>query len=170
MSREVGGSAFDLIVGLITVLASFTVVPLNVFIILAIRQRRELQKQSNIILSSIAVTDLLVGLIVMPVYASIDFFTVSHVSFRHTCTLFAVNTFFQPLLFTAALHHLALIAWERYEAVQKSMDHKVIVTNGRLKKIVIGTWLSALFPAVVSFITKVVIVDRRIFKTFLTAG
>ena len=63
---------------------------------------------------------------------------------------------------------MALIAWERYGAVQKSMDYKVIVTNGRLKKIVIGTWLSALFPAVVSFITKVVIVDRRIFKTFLT--
>ena len=79
VSREVGGSAFDfIIIGLITVMASFTVVPLNVFIILAIRQRRELQKQSNIILSSIAVTDLLVGLIVMPVYASIDFFTVSH--------------------------------------------------------------------------------------------
>ena len=66
MSREVGGSASDLIIGLITVMASFPVVLLSVFLILAIRQRRELEKPSNVILSSMAVTDLLVGAIVMP--------------------------------------------------------------------------------------------------------
>ena len=36
-----------------------------------------------------------------------------------------VNTFFQPLLFTATLHHLTLIAWERYVAAQKCMDYKL---------------------------------------------
>ena len=168
VSREVGDSAFDLIIGLITVMASIPVVLLNIFIILAIRQRRELKKPSNIILSTMAFTDLLVGAIVMPVYASIDFFTVSHVSFRHTCRLFAVNTFFQPLLFTATLHHLTVIAWERYVAVQKCMEYKVIITNGRLKRIVIGTWLSALFPAVVSVISTVVIMDHLILRTFFT--
>ena len=136
-SREVGDSAFDLIIGLITVMASFPIVLLNAFIILAIKQRRELQKPSNILLSSMVVTDLLVGAIVMPVYASIDFFTVSQVSLRTSCTLFAVNMFF--LLFTSTLHHLTVIAWERYVAVQKCMDYKVIITNGRLKKIVFGT-------------------------------
>ena len=168
MTREVGGSSFDLTIGLITVMASFPVVLLNVFIILAIGQSRELRKPSNIILSSMAVTDLLVGAIVMPVYASIDLFKVSQVSFRHTCRLFAINMFFQPLLFTSTLHHLTVIAWERYVAVQKCMDYKAIITNGRLKKIVIGIWLSALFPAVAGVITNMVIMDRRLFGKFLT--
>ena len=132
-----GASAFDLIIGLITTIALFPTILLNTFIILAVTRRRELQKPSNILLSSMVVTDLLVGAIVMPVYASIDFFTVSQVSLRTSCTLFAVNMFF--LLFTSTLHHLTVIAWERYVAVQKCMDYKVIITNGRLKKIVFGT-------------------------------
>ena len=150
-------SVFYLIIGLITVVASFPTVLLNAFIILAIKQRRELQKSSNIMLSSLAVTDLLVGAILMPTCAIIDFFRVCQVSFQYTCPLHAVNMFFGPLLFSATFHHLTIIAWERYVAAQKWMDYKRIITNGRLKKIAIGTWLSAVFPAVASFSTTVVI-------------
>ena len=121
-SWENDGSVFYLIIGLITVVASFPTVLMNVFIILAIKQRRELQKPSNIMLSSLAVTDLLVGAIVMPTCATIDFFTLSQVSFEYTCMLYEVNKFFGPLLFSATFHHLTVIAWERYVAVQKWMD------------------------------------------------
>ena len=161
MSWEVGASTFDLIIGLITVLASFPTVLLNAFIILTIKRTRELQKPSNILLSSLAVTDLLVGAIVMPTCASIDFFTLSQVSFEYTCMLHAVNMLFGPFLFSATLHHLTIIAWERYVAVQKWMDYKLIITNGRLKKIAMGTWLSALFPTVISFFTTIVVKGDR---------
>ena len=154
MSWENDGSVLYLITGLTAVAASFPTVLLNAFIILAIKQKRELQKPSHIMLSSLAVTDLLVGAIVMPTCASIDFFTLSQVSFEYTCMLHAVNML-GPLLFSATLHHLTIIAWERYVAVQKWKDYKLIITNGRLKKIAIGTWLSALFPAVASFFTLV---------------
>ena len=161
-SWEVGGSTFYLIIGLITVVASFPTVLLNAFIILAIKQRRELQKPSNVMLSSLAVSDLLVGLIIMPTRATIDFSTFRQVSFENTCMLNLVNIFFMPLLFTAALHHVTIIAWERYVAVQKWMEYKLIITNGRLKKIAIGTWLSALFPTATYFATRINVVDRRI--------
>ena len=154
VSWENDGSVLYLITGLTAVAASFPTVLLNAFIILAIKQKRELQKPSHIMLSSLAVTDLLVGAIVMPTCASIDFFTLSQVSFEYTCMLHAVNML-GPLLFSATLHHLTIIAWERYVAVQKWKDYKLIITNGRLKKIAIGTWLSALFPAVASFFTLV---------------
>ena len=169
MSWENDGSVFHLIIGLTTAVASIPTALLNAFIILAIKQRRELQKPSNIMLSSLAVTDLLVGLIVMPTSATIDFFALSQVSFESTCTLYAVNMFFGPLLFTATLHHLTIIAWERYVAVQKWMDYKLIITNGRVKKIAIGTWLSALFPTVSSFFTAVVVNgDRKILEGVAT--
>jgi len=120
-------------------------------------------------LSSLAVTDLLVGVIVMPTYASMDFFTVRQVSLEHTCMLHAVNMFFAPLLATVTLHHLTIIAWERYVAVLKWMDHKRIITNGRVKKIAIGTWLSALLPTVANVITTFVVVgDRTIMQGILT--
>ena len=125
---------------------SLPTVLLNAFIILAIKQRRELQKPSSIMLSSLAVTDLLVGAIVMPLTAAIYFFTLRQVLSEYTCVLFAANNIFFPLLFSTTLHHLTIIAWERYVAVQKWMDYKLIITNGRLKKIAIATWLSSLFP------------------------
>ena len=160
-SWENDGSVFSLILGLIAVAASFPTVLLNAFIILAIKQRKELQKPSNIMLSSLAVTDLLVGAIVMPTCASIDFFTLSQVSFEYTCVLHAVNISFAPFLLSVTLHHLTIIAWERYVAVQKWKDYKLIITNGRLKKIAIGTWLSAIFPVVASFFTTVILMGAR---------
>ena len=163
-----GGKAFHLIIGLVTVMASLPTILLNGSVVLAIKQRKELQRSSNILLSSLAVTDLLVGVIVMPTSAIIDFFTLRQVSFEHTCMLYAVNLFFLPLLFTATLHHLTVVSWERYVAVQKWMNYKLIITNGRLKKIAIATWLSALFLSVAHFITIVVVVDRRILNGVLT--
>ena len=157
-------SAFHIILGILTVVASFPTALLNAFIILAIKQRRELQKATNILLSSLAVTDLLVGVISMPTTATIDFFILRRVSFENTCMLGLVNLFFIPLLFAATLHHLTIIAWERYVAVQKWRDYKRIITNGRLKKIAIGTWLSALFPTIACFSLRVFLVDRKIFN------
>jgi len=146
----------------------FPTIILNALIILAIKQRKELQKPSNILLSSMAVTDLLVGAIAMPISATVDFLILGQVFLEFTCMLYAVNLFFLPLLFNATVHHLTIVAWERYVAVQKWMDYKRIITNGRLKKIAIGTWLSAILPASVNFVTTAVVVDRRILNGFLT--
>ena len=93
--------------------------------------------------------------------------SVRQVLFEHLYVIFG-ESFLPPLLFTATLHHLTIIAWERYVAVQKWMDYKRIITNGRLKKIAVGTWLSALFSTVTSFITTVFVVDRRIVSSVLT--
>jgi len=147
---------------------SFPTIILNALIILAINQRKELQKPSNILLSSMAFTDLLVGVIVMPTFAIIDFFKLSQVSLELTCMLYSVHRFSLNLLFNVTLHHLTIIAWERYVAIQKWMDYKLILTNDRLKKIAIGTWLSAIFPATANFITTAVVVDPRILNGFLT--
>ena len=125
---------FQLIAGLTAVMASLPTILLNVVIIIAIKQRKELQKPSNFLLSSLAVTDLLVGAVAMPTSAIIDFFTFRQVSFEYTCMLYSVNLFFLPLLFGATMHHLIVIAWERYVAVQKWMEYKLIITSDRLKK------------------------------------
>ena len=173
VSFEKCGSGFDLILGIITVMLSLPTILLNAFIILAIKQKRELQKPSSIMLSSLAVTDLLVGVIVMPITATIYFFTLRQDLFEYTCVLFGANNISFPLLFSITLHHLTIIAWERYVAVQKWKDYKLIITNDRLKKIAIGTWLSAPFPTAAYFSMTVVsgdgIIVNSIFAGWVAA-
>ena len=143
-------------------MASFPTIILNGSVILAIKRKKELQKPSHIIMSSLAITDLLVGVTVMPISATIDFIVFRQVSFESTCMLYAVNLFLFSLLYGATMHHLTMIAWERYVAIQKWKDYKRIITKGRLKKIAIGTWLSDIFLMVAYFTTTVVVVDRTI--------
>ena len=164
-----GGSGFDLIIDIITIIVSLPTILLNAFVILAIKQTRELQKPSNILLSSLAVTDLMVGAIVTPLTAAFYFIALRRdLSEYCTCVLFGANRIFFPLLFTATLHHLTIIAWERYVAVQKWMDYKIIITKGRLKKIAIATWLSALFIAAAYFSVAVICRDRKVLEGVLT--
>ena len=50
-------------------------------------------------------------------------------------------------LVTCSQYHLTMVAWERFVAIRKWMDYKVIVTKLRLIKIAIFAigWLSAIF-------------------------
>ena len=151
-----------LIIGLVSVIASFPTIILNGSVILAIKRKKELQRPSHIIVFSLAVTDLLVGVTVMPISATIDFFTFRQVSFEYTCMLYAVNLSLFSLLCGVTMHHLTIIAWERYVAVKKWKDYKRILTNGRLKKIAMGIWLLDIFLTVAYKTTAVVGVDRTI--------
>ena len=151
-----------------TLIASFPTILLNALVIIAIWQYKELQKLPNILLSSLAVTDLLIGVIVMPICIAIDIFIFLRLSFEHLCSLLLVSRCFGPYLFTATLYHLTIIAWERYVAIQKWMDYKVIVTKKRLKNLAMAAWLSALLTSVPDLLMLVVGVDSRFLAAWLT--
>lgn len=92
--------------GLASVMASFPTIILNGSVILAIKRIKELQKPSHIMLSSLAVTDLLVGVIVMPTSAIVDFFTFREVSFRVYMYVIFGESFFLP--FTLQCYYASL--------------------------------------------------------------
>ena len=52
----------------------------------------------------------------------------------------------------ATLHHLTITAWERYVAIKKWMDYKILITNSRLKKLAMAAWISALILVVPTLI------------------
>ena len=66
--------------------------------------------------------------------------------------LFLVNPCLIKLLFMATLHHLTITAWERYVAIKKWMDYKILITNSRLKKLAMAAWISALILVVPTLI------------------
>ena len=60
-----------------------TAVLLNALVIIAVKQRKELQRASNILLSSMAVTDLLVGSICVPLSAVVGLFVPYEIQADH---------------------------------------------------------------------------------------
>ena len=158
---DTNASTFYWFIDAIVLIASPCTILLNAMVIIVMKQSKELQRPSTILLSSLAVTDLLIGCIVMPLSVTIDALILRQVSSEHICMLDMVNSFFMASLFSATLNHLTIIAWERYVAIQKWMDYKVIITNSRVKSLATAAWLSALLPAV-TIIMTVVGVDHRI--------
>ncbi len=167
-SWDLNYSTLHFVIDAMALVASLPTILLNAMVILVVKRTKELQKPSTILLSSLAVTDLLIGVIVMPLSAISDILIFSKHPFAYKCMLDLVNIFFMFLLFFATLYHLTIIAWDRYVAIKKWMDYKVIVTNGRVKKLAIAAWLFALFPAVPNVIMAAVDVDRRIVGGWFT--
>ncbi len=65
------------------------------------------------------------------------------------------------------LYHLTAIAWERYVAIVKWMDYKVIMTRNHVKKLAIIAWLGSVFAVLPPLLTQVAGVDFEIVKHFL---
>ena len=122
-----------------------TVVLLNALIIIAVQRRKELQRASNILLSSMAVTDLLVGSLCVPLSAVVGLLVSYQLLTDHyICKLDFVAISVTITLTACSIFHLTMIAWERYVAIRKWIDYKVIVTRSRLKKLAIIAWVSAI--------------------------
>ena len=154
----------------ITSIASPIIILLNALVIIAVKQRKELQKHSNILLSSLAVADLLVGALAMPLCAINDFLIVGQISVGHVCTLLIVNRDLMACLLLSSLYHLAMVAWERYVAIRKWKDYKVIVTRSCLKKLALTAWLLAVLSTVPVPIIQAIGVEFDVVKIRIMIG
>ncbi|CAH3135077.1 unnamed protein product, partial [Porites lobata] len=118
---------------------------LNALIIIAVKQRKELQRTSNILLTSLAVTDLLVGSLCIPLSAVVKLLVPHQVLADHyICMLDFVAISSTITLAICSIFHLTVIAWERYVAIRKWIDYKVMVTKSLMKKLAIIAWVLAI--------------------------
>ena len=126
---------------IIFITCPFTVL-FNSLVIVALKKRRELEKRSNILLCSMAVTDLLTGAITMPLSATFDVLILSQVPYEYICPInFLAN---KPMIFSlsmSSLYHLTAIAWERKTAVKSWIKYRNNVTERRLTGLAIAVWL-----------------------------
>ena len=131
---------------------------LNLLVIITITKRREQQKPSKILLRSMAVSDLLVGGISMPLSAVIGLLLPHRIlTERQFCTFDLVIFWFSYILYFCSFLHLTMIAWERYMAIRKCMEYKMTVTKGRLKMLAMIAWGSALGGVSPVFISMTVV-------------
>ena len=131
------------IVDAIASTASPTAVFLNALVILAVEKRKALQRLSNILLSSMAVVDLIVGTVSMPLFVAVNSVIARQGLSEAACMLDLVTLCLTYTTSWCSLLHLTMMAWERYVAIQKWMDYKIIVTRSKVKKLAIVAWVSA---------------------------
>ena len=118
---------------------------LNALIIIAVKQKKELQRTSNILLTSLAVTDLLVGSLCIPLSAVVKLLVPHQVLADHyICMLDFVAISSTITLAICSIFHLTVIAWERYVAIRKWIDYKVMVNKNLMKKLAIVAWVLAI--------------------------
>ena len=143
---------------------------LNALVIIAVMKRRELQKLSNILLSSMAVTDLLVGAISIPLSA-IDGFLLPYqiVAAQHICTLDVATVWLSLTLTFCSLFHLVLIAWERYVAIRKWRYHRDTLTKSRLIKLAAIAWISGTAFVLIPFLISIAVSGRTTLVVFLVS-
>ncbi|XP_065113386.1 trace amine-associated receptor 13c-like [Paramisgurnus dabryanus] len=109
-----------------SLLSAFTVF-LNLLVIISISHFKKLHTPTNMLILSLAVADLLIGLIVMPLEA---------IKLIETCWYFGdifcgVYSVFIGLLLSASLSHLILIAVDRYVAVCHPLHYPQKITTAK---------------------------------------
>ena len=130
----IAAAVFNLIVCPFTIL-------LNALVIIAVKTKRRLQTHPNILLACLALTDLMVGLVVQPLYTTKTIFQGKD---NHAfCDIhFAFSISFVIFTF-ATTSHLILISGERYLAIKHTFTHATIVTKQRLMISSALVWITA---------------------------
>ena len=119
---------------------SWTVAPfailMNALVVIVVSRRKELQKTSNILLSSIALADFSTGNASIPAIATtILIVPQGSLEFLRTINKVAVNL--EAFVIFCSLYHLTVVAWESFVAVRKWMHYNVIMAKQRIIKFAI---------------------------------
>ena len=156
-------TSFKIIVA-ITAIACPVTVLLNLLVIIAARTRRELKKNSNILLlPCVALADLLVGAVTMPVAITLDSLIIQRVLIVNViCTIDIISVSLLHTSCWASFFHLLLIAWERYVAIVKWMEYKGIVTRDRVSKYTTVAWIMSLVIVVSLVIMEAASVPHQV--------
>ncbi|KAI7793472.1 trace amine-associated receptor 13c-like [Triplophysa rosa] len=117
-------------------LLSVWTVFLNLLVIISISHFKKLHTPTNLLILSLAVADMLVGLIIVPIEG---------IKLTATCWYFGdsfcgLYSMFIGLLLSASLCNLALVAIDRYVAVCHPLEYPQKITTSRTLAIVCFSW------------------------------
>ncbi|XP_032366204.1 trace amine-associated receptor 13c-like [Etheostoma spectabile] len=115
---------------------SLTTVTLNLLIIISISHFRQLHTPTNILLLSLAVSDLLVGLVVMPG----EIFKKTSCWFLGDFVCFLYN-YLSIIISVSSLGDIVLISVDRYVAICDPLHYNTRITMNRVKLSVFLCWL-----------------------------
>ena len=121
---------------------------MNVLVIMAVKTRPRLQSKYNILLASLAGTDLLVGAASHPIFIAVQIYVIKGLSLIEYCRYHKKIYLIFGIPVLASLFHLTLISIERFVAIKYTFRYVTIVTGLRLKIAVVGSWIIACLPLI----------------------
>ena len=131
-------------VSIITILINGITCPLtvviNVLVIIAVKRRRRLQSNTNILLACLAVTDAVTGLAVQPSLIAWKTFYLLNYNGIERSVAEEFHKFFLRTLTLCSSLHLILITCERLIAIKFTTSYPYIVTKWKIKVAVIVCW------------------------------
>ena len=151
--------AFLIFLAVISIVTFPFTAALNVLVIMAVKTKSRMRAiKSNILLACLATTDLMVGVIVQPMFTALTITIVRGETTTKMCTLQFVFHFFTSVLCDTSLIHLALISGERYLAMKHTFSYSTgLVTEARLLICSALAWLFSLILHIP------LIIDRNLF-------
>ena len=136
--------SLQLAIAITAIAAPFTTF-LNTLVIVTIQKTRQLQTNSNILITRLAITDLLVGAVSTPLIITVDALILrGTVPESIVCKINHSAAFVQYIAYSASYMHLILMGWERYIAIAKPMKYKVLVRKGRMKRYSGIVWIKVI--------------------------
>ena len=112
---------------------------LNASLIVAVLKKKKLQSICNILVASMAASDLLIGAVAQPLFLSAGLYRLQG-DYEKMCTIILAG-FFAMYLQSASIYHLTFITLERYIAIAKGLNYKFIITRSRLKACITVIWV-----------------------------
>lgn len=150
-------------------LALIVTVLLNALVIFAVKTKRSLQSNSNILLACLAGSDLFAGMVSLPIAVAVNVKRAFVI--EPFCALETVHfiTLYGPSY--VSMGHLVLIGIDRYIAIKDALRYQVIVTKQRIKKGVLVAWAIGVYltiqETVLAFIVKKA---SKIYSVYWTVG
>ena len=116
----------------------------------AVKTKRRLQTNLNILLACLALTDLMFGLVSQPIDITEIIFLLQGKDFNEFCDIDSAFSVSFIIFLLATIFHLVLINVERYIAIKHTFTHAAVITKARL---LVGSALAWIAAALLHFIT-----------------
>ncbi|XP_075908475.1 5-hydroxytryptamine receptor 2B-like [Petromyzon marinus] len=109
----------------------------NILVILAVGLERKLQNVTNYFLMSLAIADLLVGVLVMPIALLTILFNSRWCLPEQLCPIWL---YLDVLLSTASILHLCAISIDRYIAIKRPIQHSRFNSKSKMLIKILAVW------------------------------
>jgi hypothetical protein len=128
------------LIGILLAAFALSVVVGNALVIAAVALRRRLRSPTGLLLLSLAVADLLVGLLVLP-FSSVHELFAHYWAFGDVWCQMWLNV--DVWMCTASIYNLVAISLDRYIAIIKPLNYPMLVTKHRVRVCIGCVWLGS---------------------------